>query len=90
MTNKESTEEEPEGLGEPEDSSWGGDYPIDTVLIRTEPRTVYEILRRIEKKAFIMDPEFQRDFIWPEEVQSKLIESVLMRIPLPVFYLAER
>ncbi len=36
-----------------------------------------------------MDPEFQREFIWPEDKQSKLIESVLMRIPLPVFYLAE-
>ena len=36
-----------------------------------------------------MDPDFQRDFIWPDDEQSKLIESVLMRIPLPVFYLAE-
>ena len=36
-----------------------------------------------------MDPDFQRDFIWDTEKQSKLIESVLMRIPLPVFYLAE-
>ncbi|MEE9394284.1 MAG: DUF262 domain-containing protein [Planctomycetota bacterium] len=80
--------EELEGLGDSDDSSWG-EYPIDTVLIRTEPRTVFEILRRIEKGSFVMDPDFQRDFIWPEEVQSKLIESVLMRIPLPVFYLAE-
>ncbi|MDA6365730.1 DUF262 domain-containing protein, partial [Escherichia coli] len=29
------------------------------------------------------------DFIWSEEKQSKLIESCLMRIPLPVFYVAE-
>ena len=36
-----------------------------------------------------MDPDFQRDFIWDTTKQSKLIESVLMRIPLPVFYLAE-
>ena len=36
-----------------------------------------------------MDPDFQRDFIWDEDKQSKLIESVVMRIPLPVFYLAE-
>ncbi len=84
----DAEEEEIEGLGQAGDGSWG-EYPIDTVLIRTEPRTVFEILRRIEKQAFIMDPEFQRDFIWPEDVQSKLIESVLMRIPLPVFYLAE-
>jgi hypothetical protein len=77
-----------EGLDGDEDATWG-DYPIDTVLIRNEGRTVHDILRRIEKGAFVMDPDFQRDFIWPEDKQSKLIESVLMRIPLPVFYLAE-
>ena len=81
-------EEKIEGLGENEDASWG-EYPIDTVLIRNETRTVFDILRRIEKGSFIMDPDFQRDFIWPVDKQSKLIESVLMRIPLPVFYLAE-
>ena len=36
-----------------------------------------------------MNPDFQRDFIWTENKQSKLIESVIMRIPLPVFYMAE-
>lgn len=83
------TDVEPiEGLEADEDAAWG-DYPIDTVLIRNESRTVHDILRRIEKGAFVMDPDFQRDFIWPEDKQSKLIESVLMRIPLPVFYLAE-
>jgi len=81
-------DEEIEGLGKDEDAAWG-DYPIDTVLIRNENRTVHDVLRRIEKGAFVMDPDFQRDFIWPEDKQSKLIESVLMRIPLPVFYLAE-
>lgn len=80
--------DEIEGLDSSEDASWGN-YPIDTLLIRNENRTVHDILRRIEKGSFIMDPEFQREFIWPEDKQSKLIESVLMRIPLPVFYLAE-
>jgi hypothetical protein len=81
-------DEEIEGIAADEDASWG-DYPIDTVLIRSETRTVHDILRRIEKGSFVMDPEFQRDFIWHDDKQSKLIESVLMRIPLPVFYLAE-
>jgi hypothetical protein len=80
--------EEIEGLSEAEDGSWG-DYPIDTLLIRNENRTVHDVLRRIGQGSFIMDPDFQRDFIWTEDKQSKLIESVLMRIPLPVFYLAE-
>ncbi len=80
--------EEIEGLDKGDDDLLG-DYPIDTVLIRNESRTVHDVLRRIEKGTFIMDPDFQRDFIWPEDKQCKLIESVLMRIPLPVFYLAE-
>ena len=80
--------DEIEGLGDEELGSWG-DYPIDAPLIRNEGRTVYEVLRRIEHGHFVMDPDFQRDFIWDEAKQSKLIESVIMRIPLPVFYLAE-
>ena len=80
--------EDIEGLGETSDGTWG-DYPIDTMLIRNENRTVHDVLRRIDKGTFVMNPDFQRDFIWPDDKQSKLIESVLMRIPLPVFYLAE-
>lgn len=88
QTDTEPEPEKIEGLGGDEDASWG-DYPIDTVLIRNESRTVHDVLRRIEKGSFVMDPDFQRDFIWAEDKQSKLVESVLMRIPLPVFYLAE-
>jgi hypothetical protein len=67
-----------------------GQYPIDSVLIRQEARSVFEVVRRIRDDRFIMDPDFQRDFIWDLDKQSKLIESMLLRIPLPVFYLAER
>ena len=81
-------EDEIEGIGTPEDGELGA-YPLDTMLIRTDSRTVYEVLRRIERNEVIMDPDFQRDFIWDEGKQSKLIESVMMRIPLPVFYIAE-
>lgn len=77
-------------LSEQIESLVAREYPIDNVLIRYEQRTVYEIMRRINNNVYILDPDFQRDFVWDEVKQSKLIESVLMRIPLPVFYLAER
>lgn len=72
--------DEPTGLDE---------YPIDSLMIRTEHRTVHELLRRIEKNQLILTPDFQRDFVWDDLRQSRLIESALMRIPLPVMYLAE-
>lgn len=80
--------EEIEGLGSAEDETFG-EYPLGTMMIRNESRTIHDILRRIKQNHVIMDPDFQRDFIWNQSEQSKLIESVLMRIPLPVFYIAE-
>lgn len=80
--------EQIEGLEDDPDINLGH-YPVDTFLIRNETRTVYDAVRRIKQGKYIMDPDFQRDFIWDKTKQSKLIESVLMRIPLPVFYLAE-
>ena len=88
LRDDDSLIEEPEGTGEDE-KSLDSDYPIDRVLIRNENRTVYDVLNRIRQDRYVMDPDFQRDFVWNESKQSKLIESVLMRIPLPVFYLAE-
>lgn len=58
-------------------------------MVRSETRTVSDVVKRIEGGRYILDPDFQRDFIWPSDKQSKLIESCVMRIPLPVFYVAE-
>ena len=89
MTTKTSPDsEEIEGVEDNQPASWG-DYPLDDLLIRNEQRTVQDVVRRIGQDRFVMDPDFQRDFIWDPGQQSRLIESVLMRIPLPVFYLAE-
>lgn len=89
MTPMSAMEEpEPEGLDIEGGDGWG-DYPLDAVFVRTETRTVSEVVKRIETQRYILDPDFQRDFVWTVPKQSKLIESCVMRIPLPVFYVAE-
>lgn len=89
MTNTTDTFQEPlEGL-DPSNSDGWGEYPLDTVFVRTEFRSVKEVVERIRKNRYQLDPDFQRDFVWPVDKQSRLIESCLMRIPLPVFYVAE-
>lgn len=80
--------EDPEGLDDPAVEGWG-DYPLDAIFVRTEPRSVAEVVKRISNDRYILDPDFQRDFVWNNHKQSKLIESCIMRIPLPVFYVAE-
>lgn len=70
-------------------SSGWKEYPLDSVFVRKEQRSVSDIIKRIDADRIILNPDFQRDFIWPIKKQSRLIESCLMRIPLPVFYVAE-
>lgn len=80
--------EEIEGMGDNEPGSWVN-YPIDTPLIRSETRSVYEVLSQTYQDRIVLARDFQGEPVWDESKQSKLIESVMMRIPLPVFYLAE-
>ncbi|AFZ15716.1 protein of unknown function DUF262 (plasmid) [Crinalium epipsammum PCC 9333] len=77
-----------EGLEELESVGWG-EYPLDSVFVRTEQRTLGEVVKRIKNNRYILNPDFQRGFVWSPKQQSRLIESCLMRIPLPVFYVAE-
>ena len=87
-TSEVGTVEQIEGIDTIAGDGWG-DYPLDAVFVRTEQRTVGEVVARISKNRYILDPDFQREFVWPNPKQSKLIESCVMRIPLPVFYVAE-
>lgn len=78
-----------DGLDEPANLELGEDYPLDSVFVRSSQMSVSDVMKRIKDKRWVMDPDFQRDFVWEAARQSKLIESCIMRIPLPVFYLAE-
>ncbi|WP_299774675.1 DUF262 domain-containing protein [uncultured Pseudoteredinibacter sp.] len=85
---EENIDKDVEGLDEQPSESWG-DYPLDTVFVRKDARTVGDVVNRIKKGRYKLDPEFQRDFVWSPLQQARLIESSLMRIPLPVLYVAE-
>lgn len=79
---------EPEGYDN-SNQGLGDDYPLDSVLVRSSNMSISDVMKRIQDKRWIMDPDFQREFVWEKQRQSRLVESCIMRIPLPVFYLAE-
>lgn len=37
----------------------------------------------------IFVPEYQREFVWDDSRQSKLIESIVLGLPIPIIFLAE-
>ncbi len=57
--------------------------------IDTKNPVVDLIMKRIERKEIDLNPDFQRHSgIWERKRKSRLIESLLLRIPIPVFYMA--
>ncbi len=64
--------------------------PFDPTLIRvaTLTATVDLLISRLKNKEIDLAPGFQRKGgIWTDKAQSRLIESLLIKIPLPAFYM---
>lgn len=67
------------------------DRPFDPskIKVTTEKKTIDLLVRRIDHEEVDLAPEFQRRArVWPIHRRSQLIESLLLRIPLPVFYVS--
>jgi hypothetical protein len=47
------------------------------------------INQEITQKRIILEVPFQRRYIWKDERSSRLIESLIMNVPIPPIYLAE-
>lgn len=59
--------------------------------VRRQTPTCALIYDRLIYKEIEIQPEYQRkDRIWSMEQRSRLIESILIGLPLPIFYFAER
>lgn len=58
-------------------------YEITTYVTQ---RTVESLIKWVEKGKIII-PNFQREYVWPKTVASKLIDSVLLNLPIPNIFL---
>lgn len=62
--------------------------PYNPDQIRVEPSTMSlrQVYDMIMDEDINLSPDFQRNAIWDNRRKCRLIESILLRIPLPVFY----
>lgn len=65
-------------------------FDPEQIRVDTKVFSILDVMRFIDKGRIDLSPDFQRYFVWKDVTkQSRLIESLLLRIPLPVFYLSE-
>jgi hypothetical protein len=64
-------------------------YNPEEIKVRTDRIPITLIYQMIENGDIDLNPDFQRHLVWDQIQKSRLIESILLRIPLPMFYFAE-
>ncbi len=73
-----------------EDTSGGGEdiKPWDPAKIRitTKNFSLRDVVDQIEEGDIDLAPDFQREYVWQARQRTRLIESILLGIPLPAFY----
>lgn len=63
-------------------------YPMNGIKVDKGFYTIFELKRKFDssEKRIILDSDFQREEVWNLQRKIELVESVLMGLPLPIFY----
>lgn len=70
----------------------------DTPIVPFDPREISierkvvsldAIIRRLKNKTIHLHPDFQRKAVWDDKRKSQLIESLMLNIPIAIFYVAD-
>lgn len=64
-------------------------YIDGSIITQQKDPEIDSLFKRYKRGRLILQPTFQRDFVWDTPKSSRLIESALLDIPIPTIYLAE-
>jgi len=61
------------------------------VITKKADPEIRAICEKVDNGRLIVSPEFQRNYVWDRKpiIKSRLIESILLDIPIPIIYTAE-
>lgn len=60
-----------------------------TVKTQTIEYDLETLVKKIDKGTIKLNPEYQRRHRWSEEFSSRLIESLILNIPIPLVYISQ-
>lgn len=58
----------------------------EDISIVTNQMAMDGLIRRFLQNSIVLNPDFQRNQVWDIKKKSQLIESLMLKIPLPMFY----
>jgi len=74
--------------GDEEDDSITDPFNPEEISIDTVKFSMDSCLRRLVQGTINLNPDFQRQEVWTPDKKSRLIESLMLKIPIPMFYVS--
>ncbi len=65
------------------------DLTVEAIVKKYEASLDETLMEGGSKYNYIYIPEYQRDFTWDDERKAKLIESIILGLPIPFIFVAE-
>ncbi|MEO0621845.1 MAG: DUF262 domain-containing protein [Pseudomonadota bacterium] len=81
--------DDPEELEDPDFTE--DDYdenPPNDIVSYNELRSCADLFRMHDEGILEIDPDFQRDVVWPSSQQSRFIDSLIKQLPIPSMCIA--
>jgi uncharacterized protein with ParB-like and HNH nuclease domain len=60
-----------------------------TVKTQTIEYDLETMVKKIDRSVIKLNPEYQRNHRWNIETSSRLIESLILNIPIPFIYISQ-
>ena len=76
------------GVEDENEDSFTDPFDPEEISINTKPFSMDACLRRLTQGTIILNPDFQRQEVWTIDKKSRLIESLMLKIPIPMFYVS--
>ena len=64
---------------------------LDQLVVHTETKdiTLSQLREMVDANDIIVNPEYQRNYVYDDKRASLLVESILIGTPIPIIYLCE-
>ena len=76
-------------VSETETIDYSNPFNPEDIKVHAKQFSLRLISDMIDEGDIDLSPDFQRNLVWSSFQKSRLIESILLRIPLPMFYFSE-
>ena len=60
-------------------------YNVNDIRVEQKMITIFQVEYWISNGVLDLQPEYQRNLVWDNQRKSLLIESLLLKIPIPAF-----